>query len=42
VSGIETPKGYHSGAVVKWAGKNEVVSYIPERKQAGKRNWDRK
>jgi transposase len=45
VDGIEelvADKGYHSGAVVKWVGENEVISYIPERKQAGKRNWDGK
>jgi transposase len=45
VDGIEelvADKGYHSGAVVEWVGENEVVSYIPERKQAGKRNWDGK
>jgi transposase len=45
VNGIEelvADKGYHSGAVVEWVGENEVTSYIPERKQAGKRNWDGK
>jgi hypothetical protein len=45
VDGIEelvANKGYHSGAVVEWVGEDEVVSYIPERKQAGKRNWDGK
>ncbi len=45
VNGIEelvADKGYPSGAVVEWVGKNEVTSYIPERKQAGKRNWDGK
>jgi transposase len=45
VDGIEelvADKGYHSGAVVEWVGENEVISYIPERKQAGKRNWDGK
>src|SRR5664280_304271 len=45
VDGIEelvADKGYHSGAVVEWVGENEVVTYIPERKQAGKRNWDGK
>jgi hypothetical protein len=30
---------YHSGAVVEWVGESEVLSYIPARKQAGKRNW---
>jgi transposase len=45
VNGIEelvADKGYHSGAVVEWVGENEVTSYIPERKQVGKRNWDGK
>jgi transposase len=45
VDGIEefvADKGYHSGAVVAWVGENEVATYIPERKQAGKRNWDGK
>jgi transposase len=45
LDGIEelvADKGYYSGAVVKWVGENEVISYIPERKQAGKRNWDGK
>jgi transposase len=45
VDGIEelvADKGYHSGAVVAWVGENEVVTYIPERKQAGKLNWDGK
>jgi transposase len=45
IDGIEelvADKGYHSGAVVEWVGKNEVTSYIPERKQAGKRNWNGK
>ena len=45
VDGIEelvADKGYHSGAVVVWVEENEVASYIPARKQAGKRNWDGK
>jgi len=45
LEGIEelvADKGYHSGAVVEWVGENEVTSYIPERKQTGKRNWDGK
>ena len=45
IEGIEelvADKGYHSGAVVEWVGENEVTSYIPERKQAGKRNWNGK
>ena len=33
---------YHSGAVVEWVGESEVLSYIPARKQAGKRNWEGK
>src|SRR5664280_112472 len=42
IDGIEelvADKGYHSGAVVEWVGESEVLSYIPARKQAGKRNW---
>ena len=45
VDGIEelvADKGYHSSAVVEWVGEKEVTRYIPERKQAGKRNWDGK
>jgi len=45
IEGIEelvADKGYHSGAVVEWIGEDEVTSYIPERKQAGKRNWNGK
>jgi transposase len=35
-------KGYHSGAVLEQVKELEVSTYIPERKQAGKRNWDGK
>ena len=42
VAGIEetvTDKGYHSGAVVKRMKAYRVRSYIPEKKQKGRRNW---
>jgi transposase len=42
IDGIEelvVDKGYHSSVVVEWVGESEVLSYIPARKQAGKRNW---
>ena len=42
VAGIEetvTDKGYHSGAVVKRMKAYEVRSYIPEKKQKGRRDW---
>jgi len=42
VDGIEeaiTDKGYHSGAVVKRMKAYGVRSYIPEKKQKGRRNW---
>ncbi len=45
VDGIEelvVDKGYHSGAAIQWVGESEVRSYIPERKQTGKRNWEGK
>jgi transposase len=45
VDGIEelvADKGYHSGAVLEHVKELEVTTYIPERKQAGKRNWDGK
>jgi len=32
-------KGYHSGAVVEQVKELEVRTYIPEKKQAGKRHW---
>jgi transposase len=42
VAGIEevvADKGYHSGAVVQRMKAYQVRSYIPEKKQAGRRNW---
>jgi transposase len=45
VNGIEelvADKGYHSGAVLEHVKELEVSTYIPERKHAGKRNWDGK
>jgi hypothetical protein len=42
VAGIEetaTDKGYHSGAVVKRMKAYGVRTYIPEKKQKGRRNW---
>src|ERR1039457_5774355 len=42
MAGIEeavTDKGYHSGAVVKRMKSYGVRSYIPEKKQKGRRNW---
>ena len=45
VNGIEelvADKGYHSGAVLEQVKDLGVNTYIPERKQAGKRNWDGK
>ena len=42
VDGIEetvTDKGYHSGAVVQRMKAYGVRSYIPEKKQKGRRNW---
>src|ERR1700730_12296171 len=45
VTGIEelvTDKGYHSGAVVQRVKSYEVCSYIPEKKQKGRRNWQGK
>src|SRR3974390_601633 len=35
----ETDKGYHSGAVVKRMKAYGLRSYIPEKKQKGRRNW---
>jgi transposase len=43
VGGIEelvADKGYHSGVVLEQVKELEVITCIPERKQAGKRNWD--
>ena len=45
VNGIEelvADKGYHSGAVLEHVKELEVTTYIPERRQSGKRNWDGK
>jgi transposase len=45
LNGIEelvTDKGYHSGAVVKRVKSYEVRSYIPEKQQKGRRNWQGK
>src|SRR6266498_1977872 len=42
VDGIEetvTDKGYHSGAVVKRMKAYGVRSYVPEKRQKGRRNW---
>jgi transposase len=42
VDGIEelvADKGYHSGAVLEEIKENKVRTYIPEKKQAGKRHW---
>ena len=35
-------KGYHSGAVVKRVKSYEVRSYMPEKQQKGRRNWQGK
>lgn len=35
-------KSDHSGAVLEQVKALEVSTYIPERKQTGKRNWDGK
>jgi transposase len=43
VGGIEelvADKGYHSGVVLEQVKELEVITCIPERKQACKRNWD--
>ena len=45
LQGIEelvTDKGYHSGAVVQRVKSYEVRSYIPEKKQKGRRHWQGK
>jgi|SRR5437588_4310783 len=45
LKGIEelvTDKGYHSAAVVTTVESYEVRSYIPEKKQKGRRNWEGK
>ena len=36
---LVTDKGYHSGAVVERVKAYGVTSYIPEKKQKGRRNW---
>ena len=45
VNGIEelvTDKGYHSGAVLQRVKSYQVCSYIPEKQQKGRRNWQGK
>jgi hypothetical protein len=45
VNGIEelvADKGYHSGAVVQRMKSYQVRSYIPEKQQKGRRNWQGK
>jgi transposase len=45
INGIEelvTDKGYHSGAVVQRVKSYQVRSYIPEKRQKGRRNWQGK
>src|SRR5450631_2227845 len=45
VNGVEelvADKGYHSGAVLQRVKSYEVSSYIPEKQQKGRRNWQRK
>lgn len=45
LQGIEelvTDKGYHSGAVVQRVKSYEVRTYIPEKKQKGRRDWQGK
>jgi Transposase domain (DUF772) len=45
LQGIEelvTDKGYHSGTVVQRVKSYEVRSYIPEKKQKGRRDWQGK
>ncbi|MGB6781409.1 MAG: transposase [Terracidiphilus sp.] len=45
VEGIEemvADKGYHSGALLERVKKYQVRSYIPERQQKGRRNWEGK
>ena len=45
LGGIEelvTDKGYHSGAVVQRMKSYEVRTYIPEKKQKGRRDWQGK
>jgi transposase len=45
VNGIEelvADKGYHSGAVIQRVKSYQVSSYIPEKQQKGRRNWQGK
>ena len=45
IEGIEelvADKGYHSGAVLERVKRNQVRSYIPERQQKERRNWEGK
>ena len=45
VEGIEelvADKGYHSGALLERVKGNQVRTYIPERQQKGRRNWEGK
>jgi transposase len=45
LQGIEelvTDKGYHSGAVVQRVKSYEVRTYIPEKKEKGRRDWQGK
>ena len=45
LNGIEelvTDKGYHSGAVIQRVKSYQVSSYIPEKQQKGRRNWQGK
>jgi len=39
VEEVVTDKGYHSGAALERMGETGIRTYIPEKKQAGKRNW---
>lgn len=39
VEEVVTDKGYHSGPVLKEMQAADVRTYIPEKKQAGKRHW---
>ena len=42
IDGLVTDKGYHSGAVLQRVKSYEVHSYIPEKEQKGRRNWQGK
>jgi hypothetical protein len=39
---LAADKGHHSGAVLEHVKALEVTTYIPDKKQAGKHNWDGK